>query len=261
MLRILKALTNAILAITVHLRIYYKFLSILPKEPAFNTNQNKVLIPLIYWGTTKAVWFQILMSLKFMKLGNDILFVYDNRPTAGSHVLPFFLMTIAKVFIYRIKHDQNLDFIDLRTLKKQAVTKNGVNNATLAAYFNAQWEQRKSIDFECSEEYSQSIKKYEDIVGKIQYVLSKHKIDLCFCPGGLYGSSFLWRKMCEENGVRFSSFESEQITIISPNGAASHRGDIVAKFQNYHSLESSEKLSFLRTQRKLLLMIYTNAIF
>ena len=79
MLRILKALTNAILAITVHLRIYYKFLSILPKEPAFNTNQNKVLIPLIYWGTTKAVWFQILMSLKFMKLGNDILFVYDNE--------------------------------------------------------------------------------------------------------------------------------------------------------------------------------------
>ena len=160
-------------------------------------------------------------------------------------------MTIAKVFIYRIKHDQNLDFIDLRTLKKQAVTKNGVNNATLAAYFNAQWEQRKSIDFECSEEYSQSIKKYEDIVGKIQYVLSKHKIDLCFCPGGLYGSSFLWRKMCEENGVRFSSFENEQITIISPNGAASHRGDIVAKFQNYHSLESSEKLSFFENAEKI----------
>ena len=59
------------------------------------------------------------MSLKFMKLGNDILFVYDNRPTAGSRVLPFFLMTIAKVFIFRIKQDQKLDFIDLTTIRKQ----------------------------------------------------------------------------------------------------------------------------------------------
>ena len=83
MLRILKALKNAFLAMAVHLRIYFKFLSIIPVEQALNTNQ-KVLIPLIYWGTTKVVWFQILMSLKFMKLGNDIVFVYDDRPTAGT---------------------------------------------------------------------------------------------------------------------------------------------------------------------------------
>ena len=42
MLRILEALKNAFLAMAVHLRIYFKFLSIIPVKQSLNTNQ-KVL--------------------------------------------------------------------------------------------------------------------------------------------------------------------------------------------------------------------------
>ena len=105
-------------------------------------------------------------------------------------------MTIAKVFIYRIKHDQNLDFIDLRTLKKQAVTKNGVNNATLAAYFNAPVGTKKIYRFwNAPRNIHKALKSMKISLEKFSMCSLKHKIDLCFCPGGLYGSSFLWRKM------------------------------------------------------------------
>ena len=56
---------------------------------------------------------------------------------------------------------------------------------------------------------------------------------------------------CEENGVRFSSFESEQIISSHQTEQRPTGGDIVAKFQNYHSLESLEKLSFFENAEKI----------
>tara|TARA_Y200000002_G_scaffold361983_1_gene348601 strand:- start:2246 stop:3769 length:1524 start_codon:yes stop_codon:yes gene_type:complete len=251
MLRTLKAISNAVLAIAIHLRIYFKFLSLIPIISITSANRTKVLIPLIYWGTTKAVWFQILMALKFMKLGHDIVFVFDYRPSTRTSVVPFLLMKIVKAFIHKIKKKRKLDFIDLLKLRTQTVTQKDKETAIQAAYFNAQWEQKKSINIEQVEEYSKTIKEYEDSLGKMHNVFSKHKFDLCFCPGGIYGSSFLWRKMCEENSVRFSSFESDPgTTLISPDGAAAHRGDVEVKFQDFLSLEPLAKDSLFKTAEK-----------
>jgi len=251
MLRIIRALSNAVFAIAIHLRIYFKFLSLIPINPVISPNRTKVLIPLIYWGTTKAVWFQILMALKFMKLGHDIVFVFDYRLTKRTSIVPFLLTTIVKAFIHKIKKKRKLDYIDLSKLKTQTVTQKDKETAVLAAYFNAQWEQKKSINIEHVEEYSKTIKEYEDRIGKMHNIFSKYKFNLCFCPGGIYGSSFLWRKMCEENGVRFSSFESDPgTTLISPDGAAAHRGDVEAKFQDFLSLEPLAKDSLFKTAEK-----------
>ena len=102
MLKIFRALTNAVVAMAVHLRNLFQVLSIIPLDPVVSSNREEatVLIPLIYWGTTKAIWFQILMALRFMKLGVYVVFVFDYRPATRKSVVPSLLMAVVKGHLF-----------------------------------------------------------------------------------------------------------------------------------------------------------------
>ncbi len=184
-----------------------------------------VIIPIFYWGGHNVSWMQILFAIEFLKLDANLIFIFNDEILNKTRLS--LNLNLVKRTILRL---QRLNYAKKISVPSQVVnvkTGNFYEIARKKVYFNQQWEEKKTINLSEFNPDPELIIDNEKVCGLISTVLSENDIDLCVCPGGIYGNSYLWRKVCDELGVRFSSFDGDAWTMFTPDGVAAHRYDII----------------------------------
>ena len=109
-------------------------------------------------------------------------------------------------------------------------------------YFNAQWRQKRSIKLSEFKLKPSVLELDQVVAAKIDHLLMSNSFDFCFCPGGIYGNSYLWRGICDKRSVRFSSFDGDKTKLVLTSlGVAAHRTDIESRF-HMSSMQDTKKL-------------------
>lgn len=201
-------------------------------------NELDIILPLFHWGGANVIWLQIILALKLHTRGHKVYFAFDDKI---SQLQGWSLKFALARLIIKVMHCEN--FSEVTPKKAAALEKSAASIVYRKAYFNAQWQQKKSLSH--SEFQSNYTASHADEISyaKIGAILLGRKYDICLCPGGIYGNSYFWRTLCEHYGVKFCSFDGDSTkTIFSPNGAAAHRYDVCSRadrntFDNYSSME------------------------
>lgn len=222
-----------------------------------NIAEKAIIFPIFYWGNSNVGWFQIFFAIYYLHLGASVTFVFDDAVTRRKRVAPNYLLMRIFIFIIR-KHSK------VRVLKPNFTDEKSTDFDEIIYrkhYCNTQWTQKKAVklsDFNLPDKFL----KGDRIIAKaIDDILKSQNYTFCFCPGGVYGNSFLWRHLCNKNNLRFSSFDSDPDTVIlSPSGVAAHRADVVHRYKmgNDHDRLDREKIYtavreniFKRSQTKI----------
>jgi hypothetical protein len=195
-------------------------------KPSVGLNQ-KIIMPIFYWGNTNVSWLQIFFALNYLRNGAQVFFIYDDDFTS-RHRFTLNFVLIRKLISVLKKHP-NAEIIRPIITNTQSTQYDDL--IYKKHYFNAQWTQKKSIavnKFSISQSLLEEDRK---VAGAIDTVLKSARFDMCFCPGGVYGNSYLWRYLSDQNFIRFSSFDAGAATlIITPAGVAAHRTDVIHRF-------------------------------
>ena len=198
-------------------------------SPNVDDNRKQhIIIPIFYWGDTYVGWLQIMFALRFAKHNAHIYFVYDDDLSGmANYSLNFFLV---KAFIKKICGHSDFTLLVSKHVPEK---KDHFNELILKKhYFNAQWHQKRSIKLSEFKLEPSVIELDQVVAAKIDHLLMSNSFDFCFCPGGIYGNSYLWRGICDTRSVRFSSFDGDKTKlIIASSGLAAHRSDIAVRCQ------------------------------
>jgi len=189
--------------------------------------EQHIIIPIFYWGDTYVSWIQIIFSLSFAKRNSHIYFVYDDEMVGKAN------FSINSFLIKRlVKKICNFSNFTLLTPTDITEMKDDFSELILKKnYFNAQWRQKRAIKLSDFNLEPSVIELDQVVATKIDNLLKSNSFDFCFCPGGIYGNSFLWRGICDKRSVRFSSFDGDETKfILTSSGVAAHRPDVEARF-------------------------------
>jgi hypothetical protein len=190
-------------------------------------NKQHIIIPIFYWGDTFVSWVQIIFSLTFAKRNSHIYFVYDDE-MVGKYNFSINSLLVRRL-VKKICYFSNFTLL---TSKDMTETKDDFSELILKKhYFAAQWQEKRSIKLSDFKTKPLAMESDQVIAGKIDNLLMTHSFDFCFCPGGIYGNSYLWRGICDERSIRFSSFDGDETKLIlTSSGVAAHRTDIETRF-------------------------------
>ena len=195
-----------------------------------NRNLN-IVVPIFYWGGTNVTYLQLQFALNFIKNGANVYFIYDNQI---EFKLSYFVHSlIIRKIIRQFKKNLNAELINFNTAKSANLEKKYEQIAKNKEYFNLQWIEKRSIKYSEFLISPKKISRNIQICENMENLMHRNNIDLCFCPGGIHGNSFLWRKVCDVNNIRFSSFDGNKTkTIVTLSGMAAHRDDVLSRLSD-----------------------------
>lgn len=216
-------------------------------------SNGEIGILIIPWLGTIVPFFSVVAGLLFCRYGCKVTYIVDDIPF-GTNLIRY---RIIMYFINKVVSSIGLNFQVLRlsnSLSKNAVPLEVVDRIAILVRLNAVHALRGETIAEGRQEYSQVIGAQLTLAYQaIDPFLKGHRFNILMFPGGVYGSTGIWKLCCEKQGVRVATYDSGGFgtLMLAANGIAAQLQDIPVAFKMLKERNSFKaELSFCLTEAK-----------
>lgn len=201
-------------------------------SPAISCNSKRFAVLVLPWLSTDVPWFSIVTGLFLARRGNNVIFILDDLPFGNKPVVfAFILRCIRQVLKMLPPRLTVVCLSDYRTTG--GLSPDQSNHLTRLAQFNAVWALKGEMNSTGRQQYIDLITKQLSTSYKaIKSLCESKAFDVIFIPGGVYGSSGIWKECVITTGMRVASFDSGGYgtLMLTADGVAAQLQDIPRAF-------------------------------
>lgn len=195
-----------------------------------NKKPKRIAVLVTPWLETDVPWFSIVSGLFFARRGNEVVFIVDGLPFGKnrSRCILWCIRSVMKQIARRYTVIRLCDYAIIDRLSTEQT-----RSVEKLAVLNAVWALKGEISATGRESYIALITKQLSInYSAIKALLAEHALNVIFIPGGIYGSSGIWKECASTAGVRVASYDSGGYgtLMLSANGIAAQLQDIPRAF-------------------------------
>lgn len=196
--------------------------------PAANGHREPVAVVIMPWVETPAPWYAIMLAIGLVRRGRDVVLVWDDTgfPERG---LTKQNLAIGRVLAYV---GRVLPVVRVSTQPSVAMVERDVQLVDTIAVQNFTWKHRGA---QPSATYESRLTEIRDALTNslplIRGTLDHLDVDLVVVPGGVYGTSGLFRLLAAERGCRAATFDATPtVAKLCVDGVAAQATDIPRAF-------------------------------
>jgi hypothetical protein len=185
------------------------------------------------WLDTIVPLFSIVSGLLFNRYGCKVTFIFDDIPFGVNPVRYKFVTYCIKKALKILSRDHLVIRLSDYFNNKIDIPHSVIDEISKLVALNATHFLRGETLVKGREKYSLHIKKQlVNAYAAIKPLFLSNKFDVIFMPGGIYGSSGIWKYCAEEVDVRVATFDSGGFNtlMLTTSGIAAQLQDIPSAF-------------------------------
>ncbi|KAF0220664.1 MAG: capsule polysaccharide biosynthesis [Geobacteraceae bacterium] len=201
-------------------------------EGSDNNNSKRFAVLVLPWLSTDVPWFSIVTGLFLARRGNNVIFILDDLPFGNKPVVFVFIIKCLRQVLKVISQKHTVISLS-NYLTTDALSAEQSRYVYRLAQFNAVWALKGEMSSKGRQHYIELIlKQLSTSYRAIRSLIESKVFDVIFIPGGVYGSSGIWKECALTAGIRVASFDSGGYgtLMLTADGIASQLQDIPRAF-------------------------------
>lgn len=192
-----------------------------------------MMVVLMPWLATAVPWFSLMLGVLLQRRGCSVLFVIDDSAFDQQRARARFIVTsIEKVLAVAGAGARSVKLSSIVVSASQAEASQGA--VAGLAQLNGVWKFKGETSRAGRAEYvAHATAELSRAHAAIGQLLGATPAGAIIVPGGVYGTSGVWRQQAEAHGVRFASFDSggRGLLTLAADGVACQLSDIPRAFR------------------------------
>lgn len=200
--------------------------------PGVCSDSKHFAVLVLPWLSTDVPWFSMVSGLFLARRGNKVTFILDDLPFGNKPFRFAFILRCLRLVLKILAQKHTV--VCLGSYATPAgITAGHAGPLQRLARFNATWSLRGEMSSTGRQQYIELIsKQLSTSYRAIRSLIESKAFDVIFIPGGVYGSSGIWKECALTAGIRVASFDSGGYgtLMLTSDGIASQLQDIPRAF-------------------------------